>query len=301
MSALRARSLVLRLVAHRGSSASVGVVLGVVLPVVLGVVLLLGVVGGCPAPATLNLGISAEEHTAAYFPITGDAPHALGASTVSGPMSCGSCHGGTASFTIAKCIECHQNDAVPTTTVHAGIAGFLPANSACLSCHADGTRGAEQGVDDHSRDQFPIDDDDVHGGPAYKARMPVGATTCTACHASVSDRTIVRCAECHASDATPLSDTHASPPVARSFEVDSTACKECHVATPVPAAMHPDNHPGYDMDHHDAVCSSCHQRYQALPKFWAVDFTFASCTGCHTHPDGCSPSSIVPCLSPPSP
>ena len=81
----------------------------------LSIVLLASV--GCPAPATLNLGISAQEHTQAYFPITDDAVHALGAATVSGPMSCGSCHGGTTSFTVVKCIECHQNDVQPPTAV----------------------------------------------------------------------------------------------------------------------------------------------------------------------------------------
>lgn len=265
----------------------------------LSIVLLASV--GCPAPATLNLGISAQEHTQAYFPITDDAVHALGAATVSGPMSCGSCHGGTTSFTVVKCIECHQNDVQPPTAVHSGIAGFLPLNSACLSCHADGTRGSEQGVGDHSLNQFPIDRDDVHGGAAYDARIPAGSSSCTACHASVADRSSVLCAECHANDATPLVDTHAA--VLRSFESDSVTCKECHAETPLAPDMRPDDHGGYDMFHKNARCSNCHEARRGPPKEWAIDFATATCTGCHTHPATCAPSNIQPCRLPlpPSP
>jgi hypothetical protein len=255
--------------------------------------------GGCPAPATLNLGITAEEHTRAYFPITGDVPHALGAATVTGPLSCGSCHGGTSSFTVAKCIECHQNDDSPPTQVHAGIAGFLPLNTACLACHPDGTRGAEQGVADHSLNQFPIDPDDHHGGAAYDARVGPGQTSCTACHASVTDRSLVLCAECHANDPTPLVETHAA--VTRSYEGANTSCKECHAETPLAPEMSPDEHGGFDVDHHDALCTNCHQERRALPKEWAVDFAVSNCNGCHTHPSECSPANIPPCLIPLSP
>ena len=254
---------------------------------------------GCPAPATLNLGITDEEHTRAYFPITGDTPHALGAPTVTGPMSCGSCHGGTASFSVAKCIECHQNDAQPPTAVHAGIAGFLAANSACLSCHPDGTRGAEQGVGDHSIKQFPIDPDDVHGGSAYAARIPAGASSCTACHASVTDRSVVLCAECHAADTTPLATTHEA--ILRAFEPASVACKECHADVPLPPGMRPGDHVAFYVDHYGAVCSSCHQAARAAPKEWAVDFDVASCTGCHNHPPACSPANTGVCSPSTSP
>jgi hypothetical protein len=258
-----------------------------------------GASAGCPPAATLNLGITEDEHTQAYFPITGDAVHALGSPTVTGPMACGSCHGGTASFTVAKCIECHQNDETPPTTVHAGIAGFLPLNSACLSCHADGTRGSEQGVTDHSLNQFPIDADDAHGGAAYSARLQPSQTSCTACHASVSDRSVVLCAECHALDETPLEETHAA--VVRSFETANTSCKECHAETPLLPDMDPDQHGGYDALHHDALCTNCHEQRRGPPKEWAIDFAVASCTGCHTHNSDCSPSTISPCLVPPSP
>ncbi|MBM4280018.1 MAG: hypothetical protein FJ137_04465 [Deltaproteobacteria bacterium] len=257
---------------------------------------------GCPAPATLNLGITDEEHTQAYFPITGDVPHALGAPTITGPMSCGSCHGGTASFSVAKCIECHQNDASPPSQVHAGIAGYLPLNTACLSCHPDGTRGSEQGTAEHSLNEFPIDRDDAHGGAAFDARIPAGKTSCTACHASVTDRSLVLCAECHADDPTPLADSHAA--VARSFEAANTSCKECHAETPLHPEMDPQQHSGFDVDHDEtmpALCTNCHQLRRDLPKEWAIDFGAFNCNGCHTHPSDCSPANIAPCLIPLSP
>ncbi len=264
---------------------------------------------GCPAPATLNLGITNEEHTRAYFPITGtidgtdvDVPHKLGRPTHTGPMSCGSCHGGTASFSVARCIECHQNDPDPVTLVHSGIAGFLLVNSACLQCHADGLRGSEQGTADHSLNQFPIDPDDAHGGDAYRARVAPGESTCTACHASVADRGLVLCAECHANDDTPLVDTHAA--VARSYEGANTSCKECHAETPLHEEMDPQQHSGFDINHDEkmpALCTDCHTTRREAPKEWAIDFASFNCNGCHVHPSECSPANIRPCLTPLSP
>lgn len=251
---------------------------------------------GCPAPATLNRGITPDEHTRAFFPITGEEPHALNANTVTGPMTCDSCHGGTSSFSTYRCIECHQNDPSPPTTVHAGIAGFLPFNESCLECHSDGRRGNQLGVEPHSINQFPIRPTDVHGGAAYEARLN-GSTSCEGCHASVENRSIVLCAECHAEDDPPIATQHAA--LLASFQADNQNCKACHAETPVNPSMHPlSAHTFYDPNHHGAVCVNCHEKARPPPQEWAIDFSVGTCTGCHVHPPECTFATVGPCLNP---
>jgi hypothetical protein len=251
----------------------------------------------CEEEPKLTYGIDAKEHTErGYFPIDNVAVHALGKPTFGGPMSCDSCHGGRNSFKEFKCFECHNFDARSPIVVHQGIAGFVLDNQHCLSCHADGTKGSEQGVATHSERSFPIRATDSHGSPAYLARVKADQDACTACHASVADRTLLRCAECHAEDARPLADAHAA--LSRSFENDTVACKRCHGETPVNPAVRPlTEHRAnfFDPNHHESKCTECHAQAAEPPKQWTTNFAVATCQTCHTNP-ACSPGNPRACL-----
>lgn len=249
----------------------------------------LGSLPACTVPPTVALtrGVSAEEH-AAYFPIGDGAVHATGRGSVLGPISCDSCHAGTDSFEQATCLNCHGQDTAPTLAqAHAGVAGFIARDARCLSCHLTGERGGSYGVLDHSRDQFPIDDDSVHGGAAYLARVPAGTESCDACHASVDDRTQLLCAECHEADERPPAIIHQS--FASSYAGER--CIACHAETPAyTLAQHAVDHVALP---HSGVgaCRTCHDTQRPEPKPWAIDFAAqppyagVSCSSCHA-PDG---------------
>lgn len=234
---------------------------------------------GCDGAPSLSLGITTAEHDG-YFPISGTAPHALGVVARTGlPISCEGCHGGTDSFRVALCIGCHQLDAVPLPVAHGGVAGFELVDTSCLACHETGLRGSEVGVGDHSARRFPIDADDVHGGPAYLARIGT-ESSCNACHPA-ANRFTPLCAECHAADTTPLAITHQG--VIRTFVNDSVKCKECHADTPINPAVRPvSNHDLlFPVNHHAAKCTDCHSSHRPVPQAWAIDFAVALCTKCH--------------------
>lgn len=250
-------------------------------------------VAGCAAEPPLSLGITAEEHQV-YFPITAAAPHALGAASPNGqPISCEGCHGGTDSFRIALCISCHQLDAVPLVAVHSGVAGFEAVDASCLSCHPTGDRGSAAGVENHSDLWFPIDPEDSHGGPAYLARVEAGESSCTACHASVEDRSIPLCAGCHAADTIPLATAHLG--VIRTFVNDSVKCKACHADTPISAQVRPVSRHDeiFPVNHHAAKCTDCHRSNRAEPQEWAIEFRIAACTACHIA--ACTPQNPGAC------
>ena len=250
---------------------------------------------GCEPPPKLQNGVTPEQHTATYFPITAGNPHALGAQSVTGPIACESCHSGTDSFATPKCIVCHDRDPTPLDRVHAVVAAFVHSDSACLRCHADGLRGAEIGAAEHSRLWFSIDTNDVHGNAAFTARIAVGQDQCSACHASTSDRSLALCAECHAQDTAPnLVDGHAA--LAASFKNDSVSCKSCHENTPINPVVHPltGHNVFFDPNHHCATCNSCHQT-NSIEKPWSLEFAGESCTLCH--PGGCTPASLGACTS----
>jgi hypothetical protein len=251
---------------------------------------------GCTEPKAddiENVRLTPKQH-AEDFPIDEAATHALDKDAYGGPMSCDSCHQGTATFAEFKCVECHEHDGnewpgTPLLTVHGGIAGFNLGNQYCLSCHPDGTSGSEQGLQDHDTNDFPINTATPHGDAAYLARVPVGETTCTACHASVEDRSVLLCAECHADDAVPLADVHNdSPGFTTSFNNgdDSPGCKKCHGTTPVPPAVvpataHNDIFIVFPSHHNAQRCEQCHSTYEPEPKPWTIDWKASSCIPCH--------------------
>lgn len=251
------------------------------------------VAAGCDDEPPLTLGITAEEHQA-YFPITAATPHALGAAAPNGlPISCEGCHAGTDSFRTALCVSCHQFDAVPLFVAHGAVAGFEIVDASCLACHPTGDRGEAAGVENHSELWFPIDADDAHGGPAYLARVEAGQSSCTACHASVEDRSLPLCAGCHAADTIPLATAHQG--VIRTFINDSVKCKECHADTPINPAVRPVSlHDSiFPVNHHAAKCTDCHSQHRAEPQPWAIEFGIALCTRCHIA--ACTPGNQGAC------
>jgi hypothetical protein len=246
-----------------------------------------GLAGCTPAPGVpLTRGVSLDEHEA-FFPIGDGAVHATGKDSVLGPISCDSCHAGTASFAQATCLNCHSQDtSPPVVRAHAGVAGFAAEDSRCLSCHPTGARGGSYGEAEHSRDQFPIGVESAHGNAAYQARVPAGATSCEACHASVDDRTVLLCAQCHAADDRPPEVIHQS--FASSYEAEE--CIACHAETPAYTLLQHTEHVALP---HSGVgaCRTCHTAQRPEPKPWAIDFKapmpFAgeSCARCHS-PEG---------------
>lgn len=235
---------------------------------------------GCEGDPPLTLGMTAAEHEV-YFPIGPEATHALDKAAFGGPIDCESCHAGKESFREFLCVSCHQNDEKPLGTVHGAVAGYLPQDVACFTCHPQGLRDAPDGLATHSEQSFPINPDDAHGGDLYAARVAADQTECTACHASDTDRAVVFCAECHAADLPPLATTHQA--LSRSFVNESTACKECHAETPLNPMMSPlSAHDAvFDSGHHSAKCKDCHQTFRGPPKVWAIDFAAVTCTRCH--------------------
>jgi hypothetical protein len=274
-------------------------------------------VTGCEpvvSPPVTKLVIDAVAHEP-YFRIDPESPHPLDGPAQDGsPMSCNACHGGNDTFQNVKCLPCHQNDATPLGIVHGSVGGYIPQDVNCFACHPDGLKGANFGNGDHSDIWFPIDTDDIHGGAAYTARIDtaLGEDQCTACHADQLDRSIVRCAECHAQDETPLEAAHFDgvfagnqAAVDRSTDgrlTDSVSCKECHGAD-VPISntvMRPiSNHiePGVSIDanHRNALCTDCHTARLDGEKAFALDFAASSCTCCHTAESGCAPDNQGPC------
>jgi hypothetical protein len=282
---MRSTSLVLAVVAVPVAPVAVVAVVAIVAVVSLA--------AACDEPP-ITLGLSAEEHEP-YFPITAVSKHALGAASPDGqPISCDSCHKGRESFKEALCFSCHQFDAVPLTTVHGGIAGYEPVDASCLECHARGDVGTIEGTGTHSELWFPIDPDDAHGGPAYLARVGAGST-CTACHASVEDRSLPLCVECHLQDATPLVTAHAL--LASSYAQRDIACKECHAEIPINAAVRPVTKHDDEIfltDHHEARCADCHAARRPAPQEWGIDFATASCVRCHV--EACTPDAQAACF-----
>jgi hypothetical protein len=279
----------------------------------LAAVMVMAMIGCEPvASPAVTCGVTAVEH-APYFLIDPESPHALDAPDQNNvAISCDSCHGGNDSFKSAKCLACHQSDATPLGTVHGAVGGYIPNDVNCVTCHPDGLRGANFGNGDHSDIWFPIDADSLHGNAAYTARIDTasGEDQCSACHADQLDRSIVRCAECHAQDETPLEAVHFEGlfagnqgAVNRSTEgrlTDSTSCKECHgadvpISNPFMQPITAHIEPGVSIDaaHQQAKCTECHTARLAGEKAFALDFTIASCTCCHA--PACTPTDQAPC------
>jgi hypothetical protein len=254
----------------------------------------------CPTPLPeLRNGVSIEEHST-YFGINTADPHALNITAQDGqPISCDSCHANTDSFQAAKCTPCHDLDATPLATAHGRVAGYLHDDVSCLSCHPNGLVDLTlRGDDTHSEIFFPIDPDDAHGDANYVTRAGGEANTCTACHASETDRSQTLCAECHANDATPLGTTHQQ--FTASFNAgggatSSAGCKSCHRETPVNERVNPvTNHNGIiEFNHHQAECQNCHKQNRTDIQTWSLDFTQSTCIDCHDA--ACTITSIAAC------
>lgn len=265
---------------------------------------------GCPAeqPApVLTAGVSAEEHADA-FPIAGASNHRIGAYSVEGAIDCGSCHDGGATFAVFFCQRCHDHESVPLATRHGLVSGYDAADTACLVCHPTGERGSvigappsDGGPNDDAHPRFPVVTGSAHGSDSavYLARADAaGLSYCQACHASTSDTTQVRCADCHADDSAPdLDDAHPLGVVRNGYD-DVPRCQQCHWQIPIPERMHP-------MSNHAAVldgawdhpyvtrCSDCHQQVGTDTLDFAYDFASTLCTDCHV--PACSADALTEC------
>ncbi|MCC7111898.1 MAG: hypothetical protein IT382_21565 [Deltaproteobacteria bacterium] len=148
--------------------------------------------------------------------------------------------------------------------------------------------------------------------------MGASQTSCSACHASRTDRTNELCSTCHATVPTIPSSAHTS---VRGFQNTSPLCKACHGDSQVtPLSAHPrrglggvsgERGPtgnGSWVNHRNATCQNCHidqaaclatatcyndgsggtVNPQARPAYrsdkpWAYDFDKHGCLGCHRH------------------
>ncbi len=165
---------------------------------------------------------------------------------------------------------------------------------------------------------FPIATGSKHASAAYMGKVGASQTSCSACHASRTDRTNELCATCHGT-VTPIpSSTHTS---VRGFSNTSPLCKACHAESTVKAlSTHPrrglggvsgDRGPsgnGSWTNHHSSTCQNCHIDQAAClasaacyndgtggqpnpqarvayrtDKTWAYNFAKHGCLGCHKH------------------
>jgi hypothetical protein len=211
--------------------------------------------------APLTFGVTPEEHDPS-FPIGAGTKHALGRSAADGPIACASCHAGAASFRDFSCLGCHEHRAEQMNGVHRGLEQYRFESPRCLQCHPRGnTDGA---IDDatHTERYFPIDDGSAHQ-----------AISCSECHPSPGDRSIVGCTSCHQHQPLAMQEVHGPMP---GYLWDSPACLGCHDRAQNPGAL---SHPFFPTDrgakHERITCTECHASRQ--------DRTAMACITCHEH------------------
>lgn len=257
----------------------------------------------------LTRGFTAADHEV-YFPIGPGAVHeldkAVAGSPVAATITCDGCHGGGDRFAEYYCLNCHGTITGQLEGAHALVDKYERDVEACFACHPDGKRGVhidpppEPGVDagpvsNHNTDAFPYSagtahapDNDPANPDDYMDRADgQGLTHCTACHASSSDLTLTRCAECHEEDS-PGADTLHTGRLTVAFDAVPD-CKQCHWTTPLPSELDLANHDADSCtDHFGAQCFGCHdpEQLQGQPKEWAIDFSVdaapVECQPCHT-------------------
>jgi hypothetical protein len=235
----------------------------------------------------------------------------IAANTAHQGISCSQCHLGTgpkSDVNQLNCAGCHAtrntNPTIPE--IHNGVGGFMNSSPACFNCHPNSER---VGPMDHP--SFPINAGSNHAGTNYMAMVGPSETSCTACHASRTNRTQEKCAECHARVPTNVLRT---PATAHGRVLDYSAnnadCKACHAEGTTPNLS---QHTAFSFDHQGSSCRECHNNLTAcLPnanctsnaayastqelgrnnvsqvamrtdKTWAVDFQQYACLKCHKH------------------
>ena len=241
-------------------------------------------------PGTVN-------HT--FFPIEAGQTHALGA-TVDTPavtIECATCHQNEASRADVSCLGCHAHSEDELAPTHTAIPGYQWTSSSCLFCHPG---GEPQGLLDHV--YFPIAAGAVHAAPAV---------SCTQCHASATNRSLLSCTSCHEHRLEVTEPPHRGMP---GFAFDSAACFTCHTQAQVPGVFDhepffptatPSVHSGFtcadchasQTNRQQIACTSCHlgahdqapmnERHAGIPDY---SWTPASCVGCH--PDGTAANAV---------
>lgn len=211
------------------------------------------------------------------FPIGTGAAHA--------GIGCDDCHGPDRSNVgQLKCATCHATETTNPniTQIHAGIPGFANNSTACLQCHANAN---PTGSMDHQA-YFPISANTPHGSASYFNLLTSNQNSCSACHASRTDRASALCATCHASVPPVPSGAHGR---VRGFRNDSTSCKLCHAEGDVFDLA---RHTAFNYRHEGANCVECH-RQRRTDKPWAVNWNFADCRECHNA--NCTVQNQGPC------
>jgi hypothetical protein len=192
-------------------------------------------------------------------------------------VSCATCHTDPNDRERVSCTGCHvsedgedeiEHGVVEMAEVHNDIPDYEWASPACVTCHP----GAEPvGLMDHPF--FPITPDDVHGGPKVEGGDEL--ITCSDCHASRADRSLLLCAECH--EVAETAEDHDGVP---DFLHESGSCLLCHKdGQPEGLIEHQDFFPIGENDTHGGQaqpaisCSDCH--------IDPTTRTTLGCTACH--------------------
>lgn len=210
---------------------------------------------------SLTFGVSPDAHDS-YFPIREGTKHALGSSADDGPIACASCHAGTSSFAEFACVTCHEHRADAMNGLHAGLAQYRFESASCLQCHPRGDADIE--IDDatHTAEYFPIDDASAHK-----------TVSCSQCHTSPGDRSVVGCTSCHDHDVVAMQEVHGTMP---GYAWDSPACLSCHARSENPGTLdHPFFPTAANTKHEGVSCTECHASRQ--------DRTAMACITCHEH------------------
>lgn len=227
-----------------------------------------------------------------FFPIEAPATHALGTPVDNAGFSpnttiaCASCHVEPTDRSAIGCVACHAHAEDVLATTHTGIDGYEWTSARCVFCHPS---GEPTGLIDHP--QFPIATGAAHNG-----------VSCTECHQSTTNRSLLGCTSCHEHTLELTEPVHRSMP---GFTFDSAACVTCHDQAQVPGRFDhenlfplnaPSQHAGLscrDCHTNPATrttlsCTSCHlgthdeapmaQVHGGIPDY---SWTPASCVGCH--------------------
>ena len=190
---------------------------------------------------------SFTEHDNQYFPIYSGGHEGAW-------DQCSDCHTNASNYSIYTCITCHTNP--QTNQDHAGVSGYLYANTACLACHPT---GEADGAFNHANSNFPLTG--AHIG-----------VDCASCHSNGYENTPTDCDACH------IQDYNQSTNPSHTSLGLSTDCVTCHTTDPNwDPALFPNHNNYYPLiGAHAAIanqCATCHNGdYNNTPN---------TCVGCH--------------------
>ena len=208
-----------------------------------------------------------------FFPIAAGAVHALGTAIDDPPVtvSCESCHKDPGDARNVSCVDCHAHDALVLAPTHEVFPDYLFESESCVFCHQGGQRRLEHPF-------FPVLPTDVHAADDT-GTLPIDGITCSECHASQLQRTLLACTSCHEHTATEEADNHGAELGRFGYRYESGACFTCHEVAQVPGRF--DHEPIFPLlppsgagQHQARGCVDCHATRENRA-------TNLSCTACH--------------------